>query len=130
MQRSISMSQTSLALGNLRATVIVIVVAFHSMLAYLQWTPIASSGFDRPPYDWRSFPIIDSDRFFGFDLFCAWQDIYLMSLMFFLSGLFVWPSLVRKKNWIFCAAACFGLVRPTSSASPSSCRWLSIHPTA
>ncbi|MGD0024375.1 MAG: acyltransferase, partial [Xanthobacteraceae bacterium] len=33
--------------------------------------------------------------------FCASQNIYLMSLMFFLSGLFVWPSLVRKKDWAF-----------------------------
>src|SRR5208282_1064201 len=36
-----------------------------------------------------------------FDLFCAWQDVYLMSLMFFLSGLFVWQSLTRKGEWTF-----------------------------
>jgi peptidoglycan/LPS O-acetylase OafA/YrhL len=35
------------------------------------------------------------------DLFCAWQDVYLMSLLFFLSGLFVWPSLARKGSWTF-----------------------------
>jgi glucan biosynthesis protein C len=29
-------------------------------------------------------------------LYCAWQDVFLMSLFFFLSGLFVWPSLGRK----------------------------------
>jgi hypothetical protein len=90
-----------LALSNLRAFVILIVLAFHSMLAYLRWVPATSAAFDSPPYNWRSFPIIDSHRFFGFDLFCAWQDIYLMSLVFFLSGLFVWPSLTRKKNWAF-----------------------------
>ncbi len=94
-------SPTSLALANLRGIVILIVLAFHSMLAYLQWIPVAGSGFDRPPYDWRAFPIVDSHRFFGFDLFCAWQDVYLMTLMFFLSGLFVWPSLKRKKDWAF-----------------------------
>src|SRR5579883_194646 len=91
-----STSRSSLALSNLRAIVILIVLAFHSMLAYLQWIPSPARAFDSPPYDWRAFPIIDSDRFFGFDLFCAWQDVYLMSLMFFLSGLFVWPSLQRK----------------------------------
>ena len=96
-----SMSRTSVALANLRAVVILIVLAFHSMLAYVEWSPAAGAGFDRPPYDWRSFPIVDSHRFFGFDLFCAWQDVYLMSLMFFLSGLFVWPSLLRKKDWAF-----------------------------
>jgi hypothetical protein len=37
----------------------------------------------------------------GFDLFCAWQDVYLMALLFFLSGCFVWPSLERKGSWQF-----------------------------
>jgi glucans biosynthesis protein C len=94
-------SRASLALANLRAFVILIVLAFHSMLAYVSWTPTTTVGFDSPPYSWRAFPIVDSYRWFGFDLFCAWQDIYLMSLMFFLSGLFVWPSLARKKDWAF-----------------------------
>ena len=96
-----SNSRTSLALANLRGIVILIVLAFHAMLAYLNWVPVTGSGFDTPPYDWRAFPIIDSHRFFGFDLICAWQDVYLMSLMYFLSGLFVWPSLARKKDWAF-----------------------------
>ena len=94
-------SRTSLALANLRGIVILVVLAFHAMLAYLNWIPVTGSGFDTPPYDWRAFPIIDSHRFFGFDLICAWQDVYLMALMFFLSGLFVWPSLQRKRGWGF-----------------------------
>src|SRR5206468_12983401 len=49
-----------------------------------------------PPYGWRANPIVDSARWLGFDLFCAFQYVYLMHLMFFLSGLFVWPSLSRK----------------------------------
>ena len=94
-------SRSSLALANLRGIVILIVLAFHSALAYLQWNPTTPAAFDSPPYNWRAFPIIDSQRFFGFDLFCAWQDVYLMALMFFLSGLFVWPSLQRKGDWGF-----------------------------
>jgi len=94
-------SRTSVALANLRGVVILIVVAFHASLAYLNWIPVTGSGFDSPPYDWRAFPIIDSHRFFGFDFFCAWQDVYLMALMFFLSGLFVWSSMKRKKDWAF-----------------------------
>jgi glucans biosynthesis protein C len=93
-----SMSRTSLALDNLRAVTIVIVLAFHSALAYLHWIPVTGSGFDQPPYNWRAFPIVDDHRFFGFDLLCASQDVYLMALMFLLSGLFVWPSLRRKKD--------------------------------
>jgi surface polysaccharide O-acyltransferase-like enzyme len=86
----------SRALHNLRGFVIVVVIAFHSVLAYLGSLPPTAMPFDDPPYLWRSFPINDSERWFGFDLFCALQDIYLISLMFFLSGLFVWPSLARK----------------------------------
>ncbi|MGO9932402.1 MAG: acyltransferase family protein [Steroidobacteraceae bacterium] len=101
MARAVTMSRSSLALDNLRAVVILIVLAFHSVLAYVQWIPQSKAGFNDPPYQWRSFPILDSHRWFGCDLFCAWQDVYLMSLMFLLSGLFVWPSLARKRNWRF-----------------------------
>jgi len=96
-----SASRTSLALANLRGVVILIVIAFHAVLAYLNWIPVSGSGFDSPPYAWRAFPIVDPYRFAGFDIFCAWQDVYLMSLMFFLSGLFVWSSIQRKKDWGF-----------------------------
>ena len=94
-------SNSSLALSNLRAVVILIVLAFHSVLAYVQWNPFRPASFDDPPYGWRAFPIIDNDRWIGFDIFCAWQDVYLMSLLFLLSGLFVWPSLKRKNGWGF-----------------------------
>jgi peptidoglycan/LPS O-acetylase OafA/YrhL len=87
---------SSVALTNLRALVIIIVVAFHSVLAYLGSLRAAAFDFDTSPYEWRAFPIVDSHRWFGFDLFCAWQDTYLMALMFFLSALFTWPSLARK----------------------------------
>ncbi|HEX3992931.1 MAG TPA: acyltransferase [Acetobacteraceae bacterium] len=85
-----------MALNNLRAIVILIVVAFHSVLAYLAWLGSTPFPFDRSPFQWRAFPIIDSHRWFGFDLICAWQDVYLMAMMFFLSALFAWPSLRRK----------------------------------
>jgi glucans biosynthesis protein C len=93
------MSRSNLALSNLRAVVILIVLAFHSCIAYLNSLPSSAQPFNSPPYQWRSFPIIDSQRWLGFDLFCAPQDVYLMSLMFFLSGVFVWPSLLRKGSW-------------------------------
>jgi peptidoglycan/LPS O-acetylase OafA/YrhL len=89
------MSKSSLALSNLRAVVILIVLAFHASLAYVQSAP-APERFDQPPFTWDAFPIVDTHRWLGFDMFCAWQDVSLMALMFFLSGLFVGPSLVRK----------------------------------
>jgi glucans biosynthesis protein C len=90
------MQKTSLALNNLRGYAIIIVIAFHSCIAYIANQPAGSASFDAPPFDWLAHPIVDPNRFIGFDLFCALQFLYMMQLMFFLSGLFVWPSLRRK----------------------------------
>lgn len=90
------MPRASLPLGNLRGVAILLILAFHSLSAYIVSQPAHPPAFDVPPYDWRAFPIIDGDRWLGFDLFCAFQFLYLMQLMFFVSGLFVWPSLLRK----------------------------------
>ena len=92
----ISDARSSLALRNLRGLAILILLAFHSLLPYLWSARPTALPFDQPPYEWRAFPIVDAQRWFGFDLFSAWQDVYLMALMFFLSGLFAWPSLARK----------------------------------
>jgi hypothetical protein len=83
------MSKTSLPLKNLRGVLLLLIVAFHSFSAYIVTQPTTPPAFDLPPYDWRVFPIIDNERWLGFDLFCAFQFLYLMQFMFFLSGLFV-----------------------------------------
>jgi glucans biosynthesis protein C len=106
------MSRSSIALSNLRAVVIIIVLAFHSVLAYLASLPAGAYRFDDAPYRWQAIPIVDSERFFGFDLFCAWQDISLMSLMFFLSGLFVPSSLARKGSMTFLSDRFFRIGLP------------------
>lgn len=93
--------RSSLAIDNLRAIVILLVLSFHSVLAYLNFLPPHPFAFDDPPFLWRSFPIVDSERWIGFDLYCAWQDVFLMSFFMFLSGLFVWPSLARKGSLMF-----------------------------
>ncbi len=41
-------------------------------------------------------PIVDPQRWAGFDLLVIFNDTFFMALMFLLSGLFVWPSLERK----------------------------------
>jgi peptidoglycan/LPS O-acetylase OafA/YrhL len=106
------MSRSSMALSNLRAVVIVIVLAFHSVLAYLASLPANAYRFDEAPYLWQAIPIVDSHRWFAFDLFCAWQDLSLMSLMFFLSGLFVPSSLARKGNITFLSDRFFRIGLP------------------
>lgn len=95
------MSRSSIALINLRAVAIILVLAFHSVLPYLASLPAAAYPFDSAPYLWLAFPIVDNARWLGFDLFCASQDLGLMSLMFFVSGLFVPSSLARKGGWKF-----------------------------
>ena len=87
----------SLALANLRGFAIVMVLSFHSFIAYVSSQPASALPFDAPPFGWLVNPIIDGARWLGFDLFCAFQYSYLMHLMFFLSGLFVWPSLAGKR---------------------------------
>jgi hypothetical protein len=87
--------QASLALHNLRGLAIAFVVMTHASLAYLASSPAHSFAFDRPPYGWIALPILDARRWLGLDVFCAWQDVHLMSLLFFLSGIFVWPSIER-----------------------------------
>lgn len=96
-------SSVNLPFSNLRAVVILIVVAFHSALAYLASQPAQPFAFDAAPYRWIAFPIIDRERWFPFDLFCAWQDISLMTLMFFLAGLFAPASIGRKGPFAYVA---------------------------
>jgi hypothetical protein len=89
-------AHTSLAIANLRGVFILILLSFHASLAYLGSTAGPATTFDQPPFPWLAFPIVDSRRFFGFDLYCAWEDVHVMALMFFVSGLFVPGSLRRK----------------------------------
>lgn len=88
------MTKTSVAINNLRGFVIVMVVAFHSCMAYLSSQPAT-----QPPFGsatWIADPIVDGARWLPLDLFSAFQFLHLMQLLFFLSGLFVWSSLRRK----------------------------------
>ena len=87
--------RASAAVDNLRAVIILLVLAIHSVLAYENFLPTAPYAFDTPPFLWRSVPIVDSHRMIGFDIFSAWIDIFVMATFFLLSGLFVWSSLSR-----------------------------------
>jgi len=75
----------------LKAFIILLVVAHHSALAY---TTFAS--FNKSNYVFSTAPIVDSQRWIGLDFFQGFNDIFFMSLMFFIAGLFSWKSLARK----------------------------------
>jgi glucans biosynthesis protein C len=101
LRKSVIPSETSQAIKNLRALAIVMVVSFHSLLAYLASQPAAPEPFNSPPYHWLATPILDNQRWLAFDIYAAFQYVALMPVMFFLSGIFVWPSLVRRGSWNF-----------------------------
>jgi peptidoglycan/LPS O-acetylase OafA/YrhL len=84
------MSKSSIALHNLRGLTIILVVAFHSAMAYLAYNPAPQPRYDPPPL------FSDSHQWIGFDLFCALLYVFMMQLMFLLSGLFVRSSLLRR----------------------------------
>src|SRR3954449_7888025 len=84
------MPRASVGIDNLRAVVIVMVLAFHAMTAYIAFIPTHPFALDAPPYLWRAFPIVDQQRFFGFDLFCGWLGVVLEVFFCILSGVFNW----------------------------------------
>jgi hypothetical protein len=76
-----------LGLDYLRAFLIVRLVAFHSALAY------ADFGLPAPRL---IAPIVDPRKWGGFAVFARLNEVFSMSLMYFISGLFVWQALVRR----------------------------------
>jgi len=81
-------------LSYLRTLVTLLVVAHHSALAYISFKP-RQQGFTVQPLLWTAFPVTDASQWSGFDLLVGWNDVFFMALMFFVSGLFVWPALQR-----------------------------------
>jgi len=81
----------ALWIDSLRSSITVLVVAHHSSLAY---TTFAS--FNKRAYILSTHPIVDKERWIGLDIFENFNDVFFMSLMFFISGMFVLPSLAGK----------------------------------
>jgi peptidoglycan/LPS O-acetylase OafA/YrhL len=84
------------AIGYLRAFIVVLVIAHHAVLAYHPFAPPPPASLLVQPPWWQAFPVVDAARWSGFSLFVGFNDVFFMSLMFFLSGLFVWHGLARK----------------------------------
>jgi hypothetical protein len=73
----------------------VLVVAHHAFLAYFPGAPSPPRALGESLI-WTAFPIVDSQRAPGVDLFIGFNDTFFMSLMFLLAGVFAWSSLKRK----------------------------------
>jgi Acyltransferase family len=89
-------TERNVAVGNLRAFVTLMVIAHHAVLAYHPYAPAPPASLRAEPMLWQAFPIVDSHHWAGIESFVGFNDTYFMSLMFLLSGLFVWPSIERK----------------------------------
>lgn len=80
------------AFDYLKATVILLVVAHHSCLAYTTFAHFDSNHY----LTGSTAPVVDTARCGFFDYAENFNDVFFMSLMFFVSGLFIWPSLRRS----------------------------------
>lgn len=98
MPRTISAPKAgyNVSIGYLRAFITVLVVAHHAALAYATFTPPVAQSLTAPPRWWQAFPIVDVQKSAGASTIVGFNDTFFMSLMFFISGLFVWKSLQRK----------------------------------
>jgi hypothetical protein len=87
----------NISIGYLRAFITVLVVAHHAALAYAPFSPPVAPSLAAQPRWWQAFPIVDPQKWTGASTIVGFNDTFFMSLMFFISGLFVWKSLQRKK---------------------------------
>src|SRR5580704_16209142 len=84
-----SAGEHNIALGYLRAFITVLVLAHHAVLAYHPYAPTPPQLLTAQPRLWEAFPVVDSQHWSGFSLLVGFNDIFFMSLLFLLSGLFV-----------------------------------------
>jgi len=82
-------------IGGLRAFVTLLVVAHHTVLTYHPYAP-PPKAFDAQPILWTAFPVVDPQKFAPFGLLTLVNDLFFMSLMFFISGVFVAGGLRAK----------------------------------
>jgi glucan biosynthesis protein C len=83
--------ENTIWINYLRTAITILVVFHHSNLAYTTF-----AHFDKEVYINSTHPVVDSQRWVGLDIFVSFNDIYFMSLMFLIGGLFLIKSINRK----------------------------------
>ena len=96
---------------HLRGFIVALVVLHHSVLAYC-----SSSHTDHRYYLLSTAPIVDAQRWGGFDVLVMLNDSFFMPLMFLLAGLFVWQALRRRGVWGYLRNRVFRLGVPFAAA--------------
>ena len=79
-----------LSIDYLRTTLTLMVVAHHSILAYTTW-----AAFNKEHVFRSTAPVVDGSRWIVFNYAENFNDVFFMSLMFFISGIFVYPAVRR-----------------------------------
>lgn len=90
-QETVPRPPRDVSIDYLRTAITLLVLAHHSAMAYATW-----ASFNRKAPLLSTSPVVDPTRGAGFDLFIQFNDGFFMSLMFFISGLFVYPVLRRQ----------------------------------
>ena len=90
------LNQRSCSLDYLRATIILLVLFLHTIVGYVPW-----ARFELADYTRSTAPIVDTYTSIVFNLLPLLINGFFMALMFFISGLFVWKSLVNKGSAFF-----------------------------
>jgi hypothetical protein len=80
----------------LRSALTVLVVAHHASLAYTTF-----ARFDKVAYIRSTHPVVDEQRWVGLDVFENFNDVFFMSLMFLIGGLFLIKSINKKGAPVF-----------------------------
>lgn len=75
-------------LDNLKAFIVILMVVFHAAMCYMAYAP-----------EW--WYVLDTQRVFSATLFVLWADIFIMPVMFFISGYFGLKSLAKKSQHTF-----------------------------
>ena len=78
--------------------------------------PTAASATDHRHYLLSTAPVVDAQRWGGFDVLVTLNDSFFMPLMFLLSGLFVWQALRRRGAWVYLRNRVFRLGVPFAAA--------------
>jgi glucans biosynthesis protein C len=89
-------SNRNLWVDYLRSSITVLVVAHHSTLSYTTF-----ATFNKTAYIFSTHPVVDAKRWVGLDIFVNFNDIFFMSLMFLIGGLFLKKSLLKKGRSAF-----------------------------
>lgn len=86
-----TLKESTIWISYLRSFITVLVVFHHANLAYTTF-----AYFNKEVYINSTHPVVDTQRWIGLDILVSFNDIYFMSLMFLIGGLFLVKSISKK----------------------------------